>query len=104
MREPKRSGLIYRTTTDNEMQADLVLAQYTCVALQRLGGSVKKVKGDESRATCPSPCSDTDDQGSLEDSSVRLPMDNIMFRRLRETIEHPCKSKDWYVLPATNCS
>jgi hypothetical protein len=25
---------------------DLVLAKYTCVALQRLNGSVKKVKGD----------------------------------------------------------
>ncbi|KAF8309106.1 hypothetical protein DL93DRAFT_2063311 [Clavulina sp. PMI_390] len=59
-------------------RTDLVLAQYTCVALQRLSGSVKKVKG------------------SLEDKSIRLPMENVMFKRLRDTFEHPCKSKDWF--------
>lgn len=27
------------------LQADLVLAKYTCIALNRVSGSVKKVKG-----------------------------------------------------------
>ena len=36
----------YREMTGlTSFQADLVLAKYTCVALQRLSGSVKKVKG-----------------------------------------------------------
>lgn len=29
-----------------DTQNDLVLARYTCIALQRLGGSAKKVKGE----------------------------------------------------------
>lgn len=47
---------------------DVVLAKYTCVALQRLGGSVKKVKG------------------ALSDESVRYPMTHPMFARLRAAI------------------
>jgi condensin complex subunit 1 len=30
---------------DQFIQADLTLARYTCVALQRLNGSAKKIKG-----------------------------------------------------------
>ncbi|ELU37190.1 mitotic chromosome condensation-related protein [Rhizoctonia solani AG-1 IA] len=56
---------------------DLVLARYTCVALQRVSGSHKKVKG------------------SLEDKSTRLPMTNIVFTRLRDAIEQPSSSKEW---------
>ncbi|PWZ02320.1 hypothetical protein BCV70DRAFT_198602 [Testicularia cyperi] len=48
---------------------DVVLAKYTCVALQRLGGSVKKVKG------------------ALSDESVRYPMNHAMFVRLRACIQ-----------------
>ncbi|KAF8679984.1 Condensin complex subunit [Rhizoctonia solani] len=57
---------------------DLVLARYTCVALQRVSGSHKKVKG------------------SLEDKSTRLPMTNIVFTRLRDAIEQPSSSKEWF--------
>ncbi|KAN0127117.1 non-SMC mitotic condensation complex subunit 1 domain containing protein [Lactarius tabidus] len=61
-------------------KADLILAKYTCVALQRLNGSVKKVKG------------------SLLDKSVRLDMDSPVFRKLQEAIEHPCRSREWFAL------
>ncbi|KAI0252546.1 non-SMC mitotic condensation complex subunit 1-domain-containing protein [Lactifluus subvellereus] len=61
-------------------KADLILAKYTCVALQRLNGSAKKVKG------------------SLLDTSVRLDMDSPVFRKLQEAIEHPCRSREWFAL------
>lgn len=48
---------------------DVILAKYTCVALQRLGGSVKKVKG------------------ALSDESVRYPMTHALFGRLRAAIQ-----------------
>ncbi|KAG2156915.1 non-SMC mitotic condensation complex subunit 1-domain-containing protein [Suillus bovinus] len=59
-------------------KADLTLARYTCLALQRLNGSAKKVKG------------------SLLDKSLRMEMENPIFRKLQNTIEHPCRSKDWF--------
>jgi len=62
------------------VQADLVLARYTCVALQRLNGSAKKVKG------------------SLLDKSVRIDMDSPVFRKLQEAIEHSCRSREWFAL------
>ncbi|KAL0945257.1 hypothetical protein HGRIS_000767 [Hohenbuehelia grisea] len=57
---------------------DLTLARYTCVALQRLNGSAKKVKG------------------SLLDKTLRMEMDNAIFRKLQEAIEAPCRSKEWF--------
>ncbi|OSD04955.1 hypothetical protein PYCCODRAFT_1385425, partial [Trametes coccinea BRFM310] len=57
---------------------DLTLARYTCVALQRLNGSAKKVKG------------------SLLDKTIRLSMDNPLFRKLQDAIERPCRSKEWF--------
>ncbi|GFZ43762.1 hypothetical protein JCM24511_01482 [Saitozyma sp. JCM 24511] len=57
---------------------DLVLAKYTCVALQRLGGSQKKVKG------------------SLADRTMRLPMDNPIFVKLKDMVEHAPKSPQWF--------
>ncbi|KAG8711565.1 Condensin complex subunit [Ceratobasidium sp. 423] len=57
---------------------DLVLARYTCVALQRVSGSHKKVKG------------------SLVDKSTRLPMTNVVFTRLKDAIEYPSSSKEWF--------
>ncbi|PCH34948.1 hypothetical protein WOLCODRAFT_155593 [Wolfiporia cocos MD-104 SS10] len=59
---------------------DLPLARYTCVALQRLNGSAKKVKG------------------SLLDKSVRLEIDNPLFKKLQDAIEHPCRSKEWFAM------
>lgn len=60
------------------VQADLVLAKYSCLALRRIGGSQKKVKG------------------SLTDASVRLPMSSPIFDRLRYLIEMPTQNKDWF--------
>lgn len=37
---------VLRTETDHKDKLDLTLARYTCVALQRLNGSAKKVKGE----------------------------------------------------------
>ncbi|KAI0038666.1 hypothetical protein FA95DRAFT_1567609 [Auriscalpium vulgare] len=59
-------------------KSDLILAKYTCVALQRLNGSAKKVKG------------------SLLDTTVRLEMDSPVFRKLQDAIEYPCRSRDWF--------
>ncbi|WVQ76449.1 hypothetical protein IAR50_006116 [Cryptococcus sp. DSM 104548] len=61
---------------------DLVLARHTCIALQRLGGSVKKVKG------------------SLADKTMRLPMDNPIFIKLRDIIEYSPKSQSphWFAM------
>ncbi|KAJ4490288.1 non-SMC mitotic condensation complex subunit 1-domain-containing protein [Lentinula aciculospora] len=60
-------------------KADLTLARYTCVALQRLAGSTKKVKG-----TMP--------------QTKRIEMDSPIFRKMRDAIERPCRSKDWFGL------
>ncbi|EIW78221.1 hypothetical protein CONPUDRAFT_138601 [Coniophora puteana RWD-64-598 SS2] len=59
-------------------RSDLMLARYTCVALQRLTGSAKKVKG------------------SLHDKNIRLEMNHSIFKKLQKTIEYPCRSKDWF--------
>jgi condensin complex subunit 1 len=42
--------------------------------------------------------------GSLLDKTLRIEMDNPIFRRLQEAVEHPCRSKDWFGLAeqATN--
>ncbi|TFK73027.1 hypothetical protein BDN72DRAFT_257566 [Pluteus cervinus] len=61
-------------------KADILLARYTCIALQRLNGSAKKVKG------------------SLLDNTVRYDIDNQIFHKLREAIEHPSRSRDWFGL------
>ncbi|KAJ7454842.1 non-SMC mitotic condensation complex subunit 1-domain-containing protein [Mycena latifolia] len=61
-------------------KADLTLARYTCVALQRLNGSAKKVKG------------------SLLDKTIRIEMDNPIFHKLQEAVEHPSRSKEWFGL------
>ncbi|BEJ11951.1 hypothetical protein CspHIS471_0204110 [Cutaneotrichosporon sp. HIS471] len=61
-------------------QNDLVLARYTCIALQRLGGSAKKVKG------------------SLTNKTMRLPMDNAIFLKLQHIIERPSRSPQWFAM------
>ncbi|GMK54239.1 hypothetical protein CspeluHIS016_0108250 [Cutaneotrichosporon spelunceum] len=65
---------------DQHGQNDLVLARYTCIALQRLGGSAKKVKG------------------SLTDKTMRLPMDNAIFVRLQHMVERPSRSPQWFAM------
>ncbi|MCO5566082.1 hypothetical protein L7F22_019758 [Adiantum nelumboides] len=59
---------------------DVVLAKYTCVALSRVGGSVKKVKG------------------ALSDNQLRFPMNHPMFARLRAAIQWPSTSGQWFSL------
>jgi condensin complex subunit 1 len=59
---------------------DLELARYTCIALQRLNGSAKKVKG------------------SLKDDTVRYPMTSPIFLALSKAVERPCRSLDWFGL------
>ena len=59
-------------------RTDLLLARYTCVALQRLNGSAKKVKG------------------SLLDKTLRLEMDNAIFRKLSDMILYPTHSREWF--------
>ncbi|PPQ81973.1 hypothetical protein CVT25_014624 [Psilocybe cyanescens] len=59
-------------------KTDPTLARYTCVALQRLNGSAKKVKG------------------SLEDKTHRIEMDNVIFRKLQNAILHPSRTKEWF--------
>ncbi|KAF6764466.1 condensin [Ephemerocybe angulata] len=59
---------------------DLTLARYTCIALQRLNGSAKKVKG------------------SLEDKTIRYPMTDPVFGMLLKVVLHPCRSVDWFGL------
>ncbi|KAI9593024.1 armadillo-type protein [Syncephalis fuscata] len=57
---------------------DLSLAKYTCVALQRLLEVKRKGKG------------------GVEKKQVRFPKDHAIFRRLKELIETPCTSSEWF--------
>ncbi|KAF7319328.1 Condensin complex subunit 1 [Mycena chlorophos] len=59
---------------------DLKLARYTCVALQRLNGSAKKIKG------------------SLQDKTIRFEMTNPVFKHLQDALEQPTRSKEWFGL------
>ncbi|KAF8556860.1 hypothetical protein OG21DRAFT_1506074 [Imleria badia] len=61
-----------------KVASDLTLARYTCVALQRLNGSAKKVKG------------------SLLNKTLRMEMENPVFKKLQDAIKHPCRSKEWF--------
>jgi condensin complex subunit 1 len=72
---------------------DLVLARYSCIALQRLGGSAKKVKGEFffSLYVRLTP-------GSLQDKTVRLPMDNPVFVKLEAILKTSHRSPQWYVV------
>ncbi|RCH82750.1 Condensin complex subunit, partial [Rhizopus stolonifer] len=60
-------------------KVDLELARYTCVALQRLEGA-KKEKG----------------RGVKE--GIRFSSNHPMFARLKDIIEHPSESQDWFSL------
>lgn len=52
--------------------------RYSCIALQRLGGSAKKVKG------------------SLKDDTVRYSMDHPIFVVLAKMIQKPTRNLDWF--------
>ncbi|KAF8890031.1 non-SMC mitotic condensation complex subunit 1-domain-containing protein, partial [Gymnopilus junonius] len=60
------------------VKTDPTLARYTSIALQRLGGSEKKVKG------------------SSEDKTERLEMTNNIFRKLENAILLPSRTKEWF--------
>lgn len=34
--------------------------------------------------------------GSLLDKSLRIEMENPIFKKLQEAVEHPCRSKEWF--------
>ncbi|KAK7694121.1 hypothetical protein QCA50_003697 [Cerrena zonata] len=74
----ERVEVLVKIGLGNLGKGDLTLARYTCVALQRLNGSAKKIKG------------------SLFNENIRLEMDNPIFRKLQDAIEHPCRSKEWF--------
>ncbi|PKI84012.1 Ycs4p [Malassezia vespertilionis] len=57
---------------------DFVLAKHTCIALQRVSGSAKKVKG------------------ALSDANVRYPMSHPMFARLRAVVQIQGTDDTWF--------
>ncbi|KAG0240937.1 Condensin complex subunit [Actinomortierella wolfii] len=59
-------------------RADLALARYTCIALQRIAGEKQKQKG------------------TLGQDTVRLAMDHPIFVRLNALIDLPTTSKLWF--------
>lgn len=79
-------------------RADLVLAKYSCIALGRVGGSVKKVKGacTTGSISLGFPAHAVSSAGSLNDVQVRLPMDSAVFSRLADTIQAPSSSREWF--------
>ncbi|KZV63967.1 ARM repeat-containing protein, partial [Peniophora sp. CONT] len=58
--------------------ADLQLAKYTCIALQRMTGMKKKIKG------------------SLEDNRQRYAMSNAVFRRIIDVLEASTHDRAWF--------
>jgi condensin complex subunit 1 len=61
-------------------KSDMELARYTCIALQRLEGTKSKEKG----------------RGVQE--GVRFPLNHPIFTRLKDVIESPTESQDWFGL------
>ncbi|KAG0278180.1 Condensin complex subunit [Linnemannia exigua] len=61
-------------------RADLALARYSCIALQRIAGEKKKQKG------------------MIAQDTVRLPIDHPIFLRLRNLIDTPTTSKNWFAV------
>ncbi|KAF9275516.1 Condensin complex subunit [Mortierella antarctica] len=60
-----------------KIEADLALARYSCIALQRIAGEKKKQKG------------------ALAQDTLRLSMDHPLFIKLSNLIDHPTTSKNW---------
>jgi len=40
----------------------------------------------------------TSGPGSLLDKTLRIEMENQIFRKLQEAVEHPCRSREWFGL------
>ncbi|KAI7859019.1 armadillo-type protein [Circinella umbellata] len=59
-------------------KADLSLARYTCIALQRLAGSKTPEKGRSAHA------------------GIRLPMTHPVFNRLKDMTELPSQEMEWF--------
>lgn len=59
-------------------KADLQLARWSCIALRRINGSEKKVKG------------------TIGDKTVRMPMTSPVFARLRDMLEAPTRDRAWF--------
>lgn len=74
----------------------MTLARYTGLALQRLNGSAKKIKGAASIIIRHATALMMIAVGSLLDKTVRIEMDNPIFRKLQDAVEHPCRSKEWF--------
>lgn len=80
-------------------QADPTLARYTCVALQRLNGSAKKIKGGLRNLNLLILWFHTLFLlGSLLDKTLRIEMDNQIFRKLQTAVQNPCRTKEWFGL------
>ncbi|KAF9959343.1 Condensin complex subunit [Modicella reniformis] len=61
-------------------RADLALARYSCIALQRIAGEKKKQKG------------------VIGQDTIRLPMEHPIFVRLSNLIDYPTTSKNWFAM------
>ncbi|THH31058.1 hypothetical protein EUX98_g3140 [Antrodiella citrinella] len=92
-----RVDTLVKTGLGHLGKMDLTLARYTCVALQRLSGSAKKVKGMSLIILAVAVISPVL-TGSLLDKNIHLDMDNLIFKRLQDVVERPCRSKEWFGL------
>ena len=69
------------------------------MALQRLNGSAKKIKGELKNLNLPIPWLHTWFLlGSLLDKTLRIEMDNQVFRKLQTAVQNPCRTKEWFGL------
>ncbi|VDC05590.1 unnamed protein product [Peniophora sp. CBMAI 1063] len=74
----KKQSTLLKIGLGKHGKADLRLAKHTCIALQRMTGSKKKVKG------------------SLEDNRQRFAISNPLFRRLIDALETPTHDRAWF--------
>ncbi|KZV59289.1 ARM repeat-containing protein, partial [Peniophora sp. CONT] len=73
-----KQSILLKIGLGDKGKADLQLAKYTCIALQRMTGLKKKIKG------------------SLEDNRQRYAMSNPVFRRLIDVLEAPTHDRAWF--------
>ena len=59
---------------------DIILAKYSTMALSRVGGTVKKVKG------------------AMSDERIRYPMNHAMFGKLRAAVQLQAQNSEWFSL------
>ena len=69
------------------------------MALQRLNGSAKKIKGGlRNFDLLVYLCLTLFLLGSLLDKTLRIEMDNPIFRKLQTAVQNPCRTKEWFGL------